>query len=301
MGVPESGGGVQDREKVDRIEREVGDTVVLEGDVDGRHLGVGRSRQTERRVQDWHGAEHRQTFEESAIGAVGVADQNKVDIGLIPRGQPAQLKLDNAGHRGALGVTEYHDRAIRTRVVVADEVAGQLGDATGHRLIKFGATESAPALPRERPELGKIGHRFGRAHDRARCRRRADVVVDGVAHVAGYCCRVRHCSTGHYQCRRSEGDRCGDGATDGRDDRTQTRRQGEHHESGQGCDDKPHAYASWHGCGLLTVEVDQRRSMIVTFAVPPPSHIVCSPYRPPVRSSSHSMVANNLAPVAPSG
>ncbi len=43
------------------------------------------------------------------------------------------------------------------------------------------------------------------------------------------------------------------------------------------------------------------RSMIVTFACPPPSHIVCRPKRLPVRSSSCSSVVISFAPVAPSG
>ena len=45
----------------------------------------------------------------------------------------------------------------------------------------------------------------------------------------------------------------------------------------------------------------KRRSMIVTLAWPPPSHMVCSPYRPPVRSSSCRSVVISRAPVAPSG
>ena len=32
------------------------------------------------------------------------------------------------------------------------------------------------------------------------------------------------------------------------------------------------------------VTIDYRRSMIVALAMPPPSHMVCSPYRPPVAS-----------------
>ena len=38
--------------------------------------------------------------------------------------------------------------------------------------------------------------------------------------------------------------------------------------------------------------------MIVTFAWPPPSHMVCSPNRPPMRSSSCSMEVISRAPVA---
>jgi hypothetical protein len=41
--------------------------------------------------------------------------------------------------------------------------------------------------------------------------------------------------------------------------------------------------------------------MIVTFACPPPSHITCSPYRPPVRSRLCSSVVISRAPVAPIG
>ena len=41
--------------------------------------------------------------------------------------------------------------------------------------------------------------------------------------------------------------------------------------------------------------------MIVAFACPPPSHMVCRPYRPPVRSSSCSNLVIRIAPVAPSG
>ncbi len=44
-----------------------------------------------------------------------------------------------------------------------------------------------------------------------------------------------------------------------------------------------------------------RRSRIVTLAWPPPSHIVCRPHRPPVRSSSCSNVVISLAPLQPSG
>src|SRR3546814_8121158 len=45
----------------------------------------------------------------------------------------------------------------------------------------------------------------------------------------------------------------------------------------------------------------QSRSMIVTLAWPPPSHIVCRPYLPPVASSTPSRVAISLVPEAPSG
>ena len=45
----------------------------------------------------------------------------------------------------------------------------------------------------------------------------------------------------------------------------------------------------------------QIRSMIVTLAWPPPSHMVCRPYRPPVRSSSLSNVVIKRVPVAPIG
>ncbi len=43
------------------------------------------------------------------------------------------------------------------------------------------------------------------------------------------------------------------------------------------------------------------RSTIVTFASPPPSHIVCRPKRPPRRSSACSNVAISFVPDAPSG
>src|SRR3546814_4855067 len=45
----------------------------------------------------------------------------------------------------------------------------------------------------------------------------------------------------------------------------------------------------------------QSRSTIVTFAWPPPSHIVWRPYFPPVASSTPSKVAISLVPLAPSG
>jgi hypothetical protein len=41
--------------------------------------------------------------------------------------------------------------------------------------------------------------------------------------------------------------------------------------------------------------------MTVAFAVPPASHMVWSPYRPPVRSSTPSNVVASRAPLAPSG
>src|SRR5438105_305404 len=41
--------------------------------------------------------------------------------------------------------------------------------------------------------------------------------------------------------------------------------------------------------------------MMVALAIPPPSHIVWRPYRPPVRSSSLSSVVMSLAPEHPSG
>ena len=41
--------------------------------------------------------------------------------------------------------------------------------------------------------------------------------------------------------------------------------------------------------------------MIVAFAIPPPSHIVCSPYRPPVCSSVVTSVVSSRAPEAPRG
>src|SRR5260370_28308155 len=43
------------------------------------------------------------------------------------------------------------------------------------------------------------------------------------------------------------------------------------------------------------------RSRIVALAIPPPSHMVWSPYRPPVRSSSFSSVAISRAPEHPRG
>ena len=51
----------------------------------------------------------------------------------------------------------------------------------------------------------------------------------------------------------------------------------------------------------LNSDCRQRRSMMVTFAWPPPSHIVWRPYRPLVRSSSLSSVTIRRAPVAPRG
>ena len=41
--------------------------------------------------------------------------------------------------------------------------------------------------------------------------------------------------------------------------------------------------------------------MMVTFAWPPPSHMVTIPYRPPVRASEWASVVSSRAPVAPSG
>ena len=43
------------------------------------------------------------------------------------------------------------------------------------------------------------------------------------------------------------------------------------------------------------------RSMIVTLAWPPPSHMVCKPYLPLRASSAFSSVAINLVPEAPNG
>jgi hypothetical protein len=40
---------------------------------------------------------------------------------------------------------------------------------------------------------------------------------------------------------------------------------------------------------------------MVTFAMPPPSHIVCKPYRFPRARSACTSVAVSLAPEAPSG
>ena len=207
--VPETGRRVENGEQVDRVQRKVGDTVVLEGDVDGRHGGVGRSRLAERGVKDRDGAEGRQPFEQSTVGPVGISDQDEVDVGLILRGQLAQLRLRDAGHRGALRVAEHHDRTLRTRVVRSDQIAGQLGHTAGHRLIQFGAGQPTPALPWERPELGDVGHRFRRAHTRARLGCRADVVADGVLHVARHGRRVGHRRAGNDQRGRGEGDRGG--------------------------------------------------------------------------------------------
>jgi len=39
--------------------------------------------------------------------------------------------------------------------------------------------------------------------------------------------------------------------------------------------------------------------MMTALAIPPASQSVCSPYRPPVRSTSWSIVVMSLAPVAP--
>ena len=41
--------------------------------------------------------------------------------------------------------------------------------------------------------------------------------------------------------------------------------------------------------------------MMVALAMPPPSHIVCSPYRPPRCSSALTRVVMMRAPLAPSG
>src|SRR5439155_9994825 len=51
----------------------------------------------------------------------------------------------------------------------------------------------------------------------------------------------------------------------------------------------------------VLVRHQPRRSMMVTLAWPPPSHMVWRPHRPPVRSSSFSSVVISRAPVAPSG
>ena len=40
--------------------------------------------------------------------------------------------------------------------------------------------------------------------------------------------------------------------------------------------------------------------MIVAFAMPPPSHMVCRPYRPPVASSVASSVPSSRVPLEPS-
>ena len=45
----------------------------------------------------------------------------------------------------------------------------------------------------------------------------------------------------------------------------------------------------------------QSRSMMVALAIPPPSHIVCRPYLPPVDSSVLRSVASSRVPEAPSG
>src|SRR5215475_6574177 len=63
------------------------------------------------------------------------------------------------------------------------------------------------------------------------------------------------------------------------------------------------AHLSWLGVSLHRAELRaaQSTSMMVALAIPPPSHIVCKPYLPPVDSSVLSSVAISRVPEAPSG
>ena len=55
------------------------------------------------------------------------------------------------------------------------------------------------------------------------------------------------------------------------------------------------------GSVCLRWSVQPSRSMMVALAMPPPSHMVWRPKRPPVRSSSLSRVVMSLVPEQPSG
>mmetsp|Transcript_42588 Transcript_42588/g.76544 ORF Transcript_42588/g.76544 Transcript_42588/m.76544 type:complete len:400 (-) Transcript_42588:462-1661(-) len=65
------------------------------------------------------------------------------------------------------------------------------------------------------------------------------------------------------------------------------------------------SFCGWSGLGtagvLISPAGSATRSTMVALAVPPLSHIVRSPYRPPLRSSSPIRFDINMAPVAPIG
>lgn len=103
MEVQNSEDRIQVGDHVERIQREIRETVVLPGDVDGVELGCGRPRAVERPVEN-RDVETREPGGETAVGHMGRSLQHEVDIGCrgalrVLCGQPV---LHHVGDRRTL-------------------------------------------------------------------------------------------------------------------------------------------------------------------------------------------------------
>ena len=86
MHVEEAQQRVQVGDEVERIQREIGDDVVLPGDDDRVERGVGRLGTVERQIED-RDVEAGEPGKNAAVGQIAVTAQHEVDIGgLVPQG-----------------------------------------------------------------------------------------------------------------------------------------------------------------------------------------------------------------------
>ena len=67
-------------DEIERIQREIGEAVVLPVDLDRVELGVGRRGTVERHIED-RNVEAREPGIKAAVGQIGVTDQHEVDVG----------------------------------------------------------------------------------------------------------------------------------------------------------------------------------------------------------------------------
>ena len=134
---------VRGGDEVERVQREVGDAVVLADDLDRVELGVGRRGAVEGHVED-RDVEAGEPGGKAAVGQVGVTDQHEVDVGgLGPlRVLLGQLALLDVRDDRALRVAEDH----QSLVGVCGYRILQVGDPAPHRLVE-GEIEEPRELP----------------------------------------------------------------------------------------------------------------------------------------------------------
>lgn len=83
MDVLEPGDRVEIGEQIDRILGEISDSVVLECDVGGLDSGSGGCRPPERRIEDGHGSQEREAFDQPTVWTLWVGDQHERELVLV--------------------------------------------------------------------------------------------------------------------------------------------------------------------------------------------------------------------------
>ena len=133
MHVDEAQNRVQEGDDIERIQREIGEAVVLPVDLDRVELGVGRRGAVERQIED-RNVEAREPGIKPAVGQIGVTAQHEVDIGgfgsrRVLLGELALLHVRDAR---ALRVAVDHQMVVG----VLGHRRLQIGDPGPHRLIE---------------------------------------------------------------------------------------------------------------------------------------------------------------------